>query len=532
MRHSLRVFFLFLAIYLLTFGGHLYSPDEEILFRTTEAMVERGTLSIEPLQGFATKKGPEGQEYAQYGIGQPLLAVPFYYLGKLLYAVLPAEKVPAWFVDTIQYHARTPLSFTLRLGVSFFNLVVCALICAVLFSFAHKLTGDPKAAWMAALLYGFGTFNWVHSKPFFTEPLATLLLFWSFYLLYVGVKEKSGRRLIISGCLFGYALLVRMDSILMLPGFLVLLFFPWFDRLTFRLWTMLGGQNSSNPESAENESIEISNREGENPLQVFAFFIPLVVFVLILLGLNQLKYGAFFSTGYEDQPEGFKFSTPLLAGLYGFLFSAGKGLFFFSPPLVLFFFGIRKLHANSRRLALGLIVTILCFFLVQCKWQNWPGGWCWGPRHIFQVHVFLALPIAFLFTTWKRMAVRAVFWVFLILGGVVQLYGCSQNFIDYHAEFFTTPRTYPNNFNIWYQETESFLKDDYALYLLDEEGNNLKRIPLHLLVSPVQNSIYYPQNSVWRNYIIMLRQGRHDFLWPKIVMRRNPPNLTDKNIGS
>ena len=43
---------------------------------------------------------------------------------------------------------------------------------------------------------------------------------------------------------------------------------------------------------------------------------------------------------YSDQTEGIQFSTPVLAGLYGFLMSVGKGMFFFSPPLFLAFWGL------------------------------------------------------------------------------------------------------------------------------------------------------------------------------------------------
>ena len=55
MRHGLPLFLLLALLYGLTFGGHLYSPDEEILFRTTEALATRGCLAIEPLKGFATR---------------------------------------------------------------------------------------------------------------------------------------------------------------------------------------------------------------------------------------------------------------------------------------------------------------------------------------------------------------------------------------------------------------------------------------------------------------------------------------------
>ena len=53
-RPSLRRSLMLLAAIVLTAcgltgGGHLYSPDEEIMYRTARALWTRGTLAIEPL---------------------------------------------------------------------------------------------------------------------------------------------------------------------------------------------------------------------------------------------------------------------------------------------------------------------------------------------------------------------------------------------------------------------------------------------------------------------------------------------------
>src|SRR5690349_11628879 len=48
-RRTLLVFSSFLLLYLFTAGGHLYSPDEEIMYRVTESIAMRGALDIEPI---------------------------------------------------------------------------------------------------------------------------------------------------------------------------------------------------------------------------------------------------------------------------------------------------------------------------------------------------------------------------------------------------------------------------------------------------------------------------------------------------
>jgi hypothetical protein len=510
LKDSLRIFLLFFLLYIIIMGGHLYSPDEEILFRMTESIACRASISITPLEGFASKKGADGKEYAQYGIGQPLLAVPFYYFGKIIYNIFPSENAGLWFLDTVQYNKKTPEEIIPRLGVSLFNQFIMALLCTVLFIFSFELTKNRGAAWMTTLLFGLGTYAFVHSKPFFTEPLCALLSFSSFFLLYKGTKKKSVPYIIIAGFLYAYSLLVRLDSLFMIPGYFIFIFLSNLAKTKQNPGDMIRSQFVS---SEDNDAM--------HPLKKYLFFSPIILSIITLLLLNKIRFDSFFSTGYEDQAEGFKFSTPVIQGLYGYLFSAGKGLFFFSPPLFLSLFALKKFYKDKKILASGLFVLVLSFFLIQCKWQNWAGGWCWGPRHIFQLHVFLALPLCFLFCNPCKIIHRCFFWIFLVIGLSVQLYGCSQNFIDYYVEFFTTPRTQPNNFNIWYMESEPFLDRDYALFKVDPNGK-MKRIQLRYLISPIQNSIYTPQNTVWANYHIMLKMGRHDFFWPKYIFRRIP----------
>jgi len=108
------LFFAFLGLYLLTMGGHLYSPDEELMFRTTQSLALRGSLAVEPLAGFATKRGIDGRQYAQYGIGQPVLSIPLYYFGTLLTKVVPSPGVQRFQWDKIQYHDRSPDAVLLR----------------------------------------------------------------------------------------------------------------------------------------------------------------------------------------------------------------------------------------------------------------------------------------------------------------------------------------------------------------------------------------------------------------------------------
>ena len=126
---------------------------------------------------------------------------------------------------------------------------------------------------------------------------------------------------------------------------------------------------------------------------------PLAAAALIL-GEAWLRHGDPFASGYSGdhgmrtalpysgQPG---FSYPLFFGLLSLLFSAGKGLVFFAPGLLL---PIRRLGASLGR-AYGAQLLWLVFLagllLVYSRWWAWYGGWFWGPRFL----LFASIPAAF-----------------------------------------------------------------------------------------------------------------------------------------
>ena len=77
---------LFIAFYWATFGGHTYSPDEEMLYYVIEGIVERQSFAV-PAASATTSlsagpRGVDGNNYAITGVLQSILAIPLYLLGK------------------------------------------------------------------------------------------------------------------------------------------------------------------------------------------------------------------------------------------------------------------------------------------------------------------------------------------------------------------------------------------------------------------------------------------------------------------
>ena len=496
---KIKIFICFLIVYALTMGGHIYSPDGELMFRTTQSLVENHSLAVYPLFGFGTRTGKDGLEYAQYGVGQPVAAIPFYLLGKAGLSLTDGKFLVPIFRDTVTYHTGTGKEYVLRFFVSMFNQLVMALTVVLIATFAWWLGGDRSAAVMTAVLYGGATMALPHSRTFFSEPLAGLMVLVSFFYLFKGLSFRRKLYVVIAGVAFGYAMLTRADSLLFLPG---LILFIALENIRFFGKKIKG------------IGLVLAQFRKESLWQWILFGLPIVLFVAIILGLNYYRYGDVFATGYEDQAEGIKFSTPLLAGLYGFLFSVGKGMFFFSPPLILVFFAVKRFWEEWRNVALALFVMVGVFVLVQSTWQNWAGGWCWGPRHIFQIHALLTVPIVMLLLPPRSSVLRIIYGVILVIGIAVQLYGSSQSFIDFYMDFYRTPAQPPNAHLLYSDEEVGLLSHYYRLeFATPEESNPATTLDFRMLIAPINDSVYIMQNSQWYGYLTMWRNGRTDFFW-------------------
>jgi hypothetical protein len=518
LRKLTYVFFAFLGLYIATAGGHLYSPDEEIMFRMTESLARHGTLAVEPMldaQGnsFATRRGVDGKEYPQYGIGNSLFAVPLYWLGEALTKVIPDEKAKSILgFRTVMYIPETSSApghdLLRRFTVSFFGSIVAALTATLLWAFTFTLCSaespgeknsedtpeNPRkcfsptlVAWLVSIAYGAGTMALPHARTFFSEPLATLFVGATFYVLARPWRSPL-LFLFLAGVFYALALLTRLDSAVVAPAvglFLALRFLE---------------------ESPEHATLPLSHLDARTAIQYFfsrpffarllAFSIGPVLFLLLHVTLNWIHFGNPLTSAYADQPEGIQFRTPLLAGLYGYFMSIGKSVFLFSPAVVFGLLGWRSFLRQNLSLGVSLLLAVILLLIFHSRWQNWTGGWCWGPRHIFMAHLLTLIPSIGFFTAWSR-AGRWLFCLLMPIAFAVQLYGASQNFVDFYILYYRTPETMPNA---------------YVMYSTED----LKPIKA---IAPINDSIYVPQNSQWYRYAEMWQLGYVDNLWLRLLNR-------------
>jgi hypothetical protein len=517
------VFITAFLLCLLTAGGHLYSPDEEIMFRATESIATAGRLDVEPIVGpdgatFATRRGVNGLEYPQYGVGNSLAGVPLYWAGALVCKMVPAATAERFLdFETQLYAPDGPArghGLLKRFAVSFTGSIIASLTAMLIYLFCRKLSKtnldiySNAACWMTALAYIAGTLALPHARTFFSEPLATLFVLWAFYLLSGRVMDPvTPLRAMAAGGALALALFTRLDSLFAASGVGL-----------YALWRL------EEPQYAEaawgvvplglKDWVKV-RLKWRSVGVIAAFSAPLVVFFAWQLLMNALHFGSAFSSAYADQPEGINFSTPMLAGLYGFLFSIGKSLILFSPALLLAMFGISRFCWSHQALAVCLLVSAGSILLVHSSWQNWAGGWCWGPRHIFMVHALLILP-AVAFLGQRGAARRITAEAILLVAFCVQMYGSSQSFIDFYVLYYRTPYTAPNA-RVMYG-SEDLAPSFIQATAVGPEGDTVP-YPMLALPAPINDSIYVPQNSQWYRYGEMWNSGYTDNLWLRLLQR-------------
>jgi hypothetical protein len=188
---------------------------------------------------------------------------------------------------------------------------------------------------------------------------------------------------------------------------------------------------------------------------------------LMLLGLatalayNAVAFGSPFRTGYEGD-HGFQtfpysgepgFSTPLLVGLYGNLFSAGRSVFLYSPAALVAVFGLGRLWRTRPDYARPAVVAVAYYLLVWSKWWSWYGGAGLGNRALLPAVLLLMPAVAAVWDAaagWRdgrRLATLAV----ILVGALVQtpsvLLSCGD---VYSAVEGFDPRTYRNEYRIHY----------------------------------------------------------------------------------
>ena len=383
---GLAVFGLLFAIYFFTASLRFETGDELFMYDTAVGFSRRGSV----MRSMTADMDWPGETYVEPA--QPVLAVPLIWL---------ADKS-----DRIG-NAHAALLF---------NPLVTAATAVVLLLYVRRLGYGAHAAVFTALLFGLTTIAWPYTKTFHREPLCALgllvaaygLLRWRQSWAEPGTAVLPWLALAFVGA--AVSVLAKEAGLIALP---LLMLIPLLGR---RFMPRSGGQLAG------------------TGLLAFVLFVAAVgglYYYMRVLGAGGPRFDVFGRIGQAIANRGL-----LLEGLAGLLLSPGKGVFWYSPVLLLALLG--PWYAGARRFDVGWpLLLLLAFSVVYAlvRGQIWYGGTNWGARYLVPVTPFLMLGAAPLIERALRsgaIILRLGIIVVALTGLAVQVAAVAINLLDYY----------------------------------------------------------------------------------------------------
>jgi hypothetical protein len=260
----------------------------------------------------------------------------------------------------------------LREGVPALGLL--AALAAVLAAWGRRAGATATAALAGALLACLGTSLWptaAHGHDVLIEALALAMLFWA------AAGEDELADWLGAGALLGFAVATRLGAATLAAPALVL----------------------------------VITRHPREPRRAARRGLALAVGALpglaLLLWTGALSFDAPLDLYRPKEMAGRLalylpwFSREHLEGMLGLTVSPGKGLFWYSPPLLAVAAAARPLWRRHRLAAFAFLVHAVATVLAFGRFVHWHGDWAWGPRFVASFAVAVA-PLVW--WAWERLA--------------------------------------------------------------------------------------------------------------------------------
>ncbi len=405
------------ALFCCTAPGRIGYPDDEIVFQTTQSLVERGTFEVQgiakrtgeredrPTGSFGWAPGRDGRRYGFFGHALSVVAVPMYLLADATVDDIDPRWRYAIRSDLFTFHQRSAAADWLRLVVSLTNSLLTPLGAVLLGLWLRVLGHSPRASVATALCYALGTTAWPYAGSFLSEPLTVIVLLGA--ALEISRWQLDGRagHLWLAATLAGLSVHVHVLNTIALPCLIGYALGPTHARVGVRgLWRAIDRRT-------------------------WLIAGLLCGLGLALLGLSQWwRFASPFETGRYDHYG--RWIWPW-RGVFTMLVAPGRSLLIYSPPLLLGLAAwpaLRRRDSNTAWFVLALFVTRLLF--VACR-SDWHGGWAIGPRYLIPTIPFLLVPIAGWLERWSTIA-----WPKRVLGaGLLALSVPFQAWLASHSIF-------------------------------------------------------------------------------------------------
>src|SRR5579864_7072509 len=321
--------------------------------------------------------GRGGKLYDWYGIGQPLLLLPFDVVGSYL------ENLSIF--DSYGTSDPTVRNIFITYSVNILINVLTALICC---RFLGLLGFDVTQSIAGALALLFCTTHLHYTQNMMENNYILLLTLTGFCFQYEWLRTGSRRALLIGSSTLGLNLLTRLTTGLDLiaAGIFLLLILGFEKAGKRKVW--------------------------EQFLEYCKIAFPTYVVFLFLDRLYQFyRFGTWTDTYVHyftlehrlhdpTLPAKYPWETPFHVGFLGPFISPEKSIFMFDPLIVLAIivavFGWKRFSPAVKAYALAAFFLVLAYVCLYARYTVWSGDFAWGDRYVstaVQMAAFISVPL-------------------------------------------------------------------------------------------------------------------------------------------
>lgn len=307
-----------------------------------------------------------GAFYPKYGILNTLIYLP-----------------PLWAHRIVSGNHSLYLNNTLPLNL--FNIVLSCATAAYLALLARRYTHSnlTMAMFVFASLYGTFWWNYLRAQTFEIYLTLFLLAFYYHFISALNSDQRSlrNRQLLLAATYLGALCLSRTVFVICIPIAMV-----FFHR----------------PRS-QNESLG----------DAFLFWwLPLLIFIALLLATNWWKFDSPFASGYTQWSEESRpFTANVWPGIWGLIGGKQGSVFLHFPVLIFAMIGWPVFFKSHKREAQLIVVFAAVLFMIIAAFTNWKGSSCYGPRYLLPVLPLVSIPFIYFVDWLRQLGSKALRWL-------------------------------------------------------------------------------------------------------------------------
>ena len=328
----------------------------------------------------------------KYFAGEALLLLPFFLAG-LLFSVLFGTPVDGY---SFFFQFFTGIGSLFYLITGFWFLVRTLEI--------YKINRKVVVCSLLLLAFGTNLFYYGLWQQTMSHVFSFCAINGFLYTLLILSEKANTGRVAVLGMFLGLVVLIRPTNLV------ILLLVPFFVNRQ-----AVPGQVMQYLRSKKN--------------QLTAFLLPLVLILMVQPVLWYSQTGHFFIWPYTG--EGFRFGDPHVTDV---LFSYRKGLFIYTPAILLALPGIFMIRPKEFRRWISMILFLIISTWIVASWWNWYYGDGFGLRAFIDYYGMYTLLIALLLNAiMKTKTVTAAAYllaVILIIVNLIQTWQYSHRIIQ------------------------------------------------------------------------------------------------------